>query len=837
MQVEKVLELERGGWQHIRLIQWHLYRSEIVEAARDDDPSVTQLGSQLGGDLDYDQADTITIEEGSSIQSIGGDHDDAMGDYDDPLFWSAWKAEIEEAEASGNLPEGELEDITMWTSVTSMTEPPDAQYSLDAFSCRGMQYVHAVSEVLNAQLGDDFTPSISPDTHTVQKQLLDVQQTVVQSTFPLERLQQWQDEENMAEFQVPVWLAAASGYGAACEYQFQYPDDDSAVAVFQVDKAGVKKMIIETSKAQSNANVSDDELKSLDPAVVVAAVLAELERWVQNAAVRRQKRHLARNLVTSRYVFTWKLQKDGSRILKCRLTVHGFKDNEKASLERYSATVTRWGQRMVTCTSVQSAWPMASLDISQAFLKGLSFDEIEEQTGKRREVSLVLPKGRPGIEPSGNVVFRRLPGFEIFSDALEVLEMLKGGFGLIDAPSLFTRRVDAVFKAEALVPTTSEGELYVKHEANCLTLMTSAHMDDFQATGTIEKLTWLHNLLKKHFGDDVKMTLSKSFTHTGIHHTLSDDFKRCELDQHDYAAALRPVSESSFQQVRDDEDLSELLHAAFMCLLGGGAWLLLTRLDVAVYISALQRASKKPRGMHLRRLNRVIRYIQRTKKPLVYEPLPLPVVLLSIADSAFKSPDPAEACSENAKIEPTVMRGYILALAHCHSESKVGRKYSLQLLDYVAGKQSHVTRGVWSSELYNQCDAFGAVAVFLGFLEEVRLGPQPVARLIQLQQSGSYEVGLEMVTDSMSIFRALESDHLRVPTEKGTLYHVAYCMEALRTGLVRRWLWCDTRDMAVDGLTKGLKDRSALHALMAGKWSLAHAVEILHGQALHTPDR
>ena len=37
--------------------------------------------------------------------------------------------------------------------------------------------------------------------------------------------------------------------------------------------------------------------------------------------------------------------------------------------------------------------------------------------------------------------------------------------------------------------------------------------------------------------------------------------------------------------------------------------------------------------------------------------------------------------------------------------------------------------------------------------------------------------------------------------------------------------WVDTRDMVVDGLTKGMKDRSALMALMQGVWQSKHKVE------------
>ena len=103
----------------------------------------------------------------------------------------------------------------------------------------------------------------------------------------------------------------------------------------------------------------------------------------------------------------------------------------------------------------------------------------------------------------------------------------------------------------------------------------------------------------------------------------------------------------------------------------------------------------------------------------MYLPLLLPVTLLVIADSAYRGPDAEEACSERTVSDPTVMRGYIIALAHVSRKSAGLKQYHIQLLDYTAGKQSHVSRGVWSAELFNQCDALANATVLLGFLEEV----------------------------------------------------------------------------------------------------------------------
>ena len=85
------------------------------------------------------------------------------------------------------------------------------------------------------------------------------------------------------------------------------------------------------------------------------------------------------------------------------------------------------GQRAVVATAVQQQRPMASLDVSEAFLKGFTFDEIQERRGgPKRRVSLILPRPRQG-EPSGVSILRTIKGYDNFNDSVEVLEMLRGG--------------------------------------------------------------------------------------------------------------------------------------------------------------------------------------------------------------------------------------------------------------------------------------------------------------------------------------------------------------------------------------------------------------------------
>ena len=123
--------------------------------------------------------------------------------------------------------------------------------------------------------------------------------------------------------------------------------DEHYFLVKQPGAIAAKRMVIATNKTQNNLEATPDDIRK-HPDLAKAAILAELVRWTtKNQALRRQHRREVVNLLTSRYVFTWKRNAGGTGYLKCRLTVHGFKDAAVSNLDRCSGTSTRWGQRAV----------------------------------------------------------------------------------------------------------------------------------------------------------------------------------------------------------------------------------------------------------------------------------------------------------------------------------------------------------------------------------------------------------------------------------------------------------------------------------------------------------
>ena len=107
--------------------------------------------------------------------------------------------------------------------------------------------------------------------------------------------------------------------------------------------------------------------------------------------------------------------------------------------------------------AVQHGWPLFCADVSQAFLRGLTFEQAAKLKDEvQRDVQFTVP---PGSVP----ILQRLPGFNDFNPVTEVLRMLRCGFGLKDAPRLWNKVLKKVLQELGLTPLQSDAQLYVWH--------------------------------------------------------------------------------------------------------------------------------------------------------------------------------------------------------------------------------------------------------------------------------------------------------------------------------------------------------------------------------------
>ena len=532
------------------------------------------------------------------------------------------------------------------------------------------------------------------------------------------------------------------------------------------------------------------------------SMLNELARWHKHKAWIRLSRDKASNVLSSKWVLKWK-QIEGSKQIKSRLVVQGFKDTQE--VRSYAGTTNRWAQRLVLALAVQMSWPVFSADISEAFLRGLSFQELFESGEDKvlRQVQLELP-------PGSQELLRTLPGMEDFDSQVEVLNMLKPGFGLRDAPRLWNRALQRVLKEIGLVGVQTDEQLYVRHQGSVLVLILSVHVDDLKISGHDPEIQRAIKILEQNF-DALKLE-KDDFEHLGLKHRLLPDGSRSVSQQH-YVNELRPVADAELKLSQPDEAVCEETRAKFMSLLGGVAWTVQTRPDVAVFVSALQRRMKAPSAQDVLNLNRVLKYLKVKPLELRYRKIASPWSLVAISDSSFKGEDQ----------DHLAVRSGIIALI-----SRDGVKKGLnqlQLLEIVSKKQTKVCRSTFAAELHSGLEPIGLAMIINAALTEVLTGPRSAAQLVELQDSGKHALELSLMLDAKSVWSSAIGDEAKCMDQ--TVYLHLLKLRQLLGPVIRAIGWVDTRDMLSDGLTKGIVSRDLLRVVAAeGTWTVQHGLEI-----------
>ena len=178
-----------------------------------------------------------------------------------------------------------------------------------------------------------------------------------------------------------------------------------------------KKTVVET---QTDLVTRDELVKHRTE--VMASILLELQTWLKFQCFKRRPRYGARNIVDCKWVIKWKLEilPDGKtrRVIRARLTLRGFKDQDAANLEKYAGTSERYSQRLLVSEAANRKWPIVCTDISKAFLQGLTYEELARIIGEPlSDVNFYLP-------PDSVSVLKQLPGYTNFDPAREVLQYL-----------------------------------------------------------------------------------------------------------------------------------------------------------------------------------------------------------------------------------------------------------------------------------------------------------------------------------------------------------------------------------------------------------------------------
>ena len=156
-----------------------------------------------------------------------------------------------------------------------------------------------------------------------------------------------------------------------------------------------------------------------------------------------------------------------------------------------------------------------------------------------------------------------------------------------------------------------------RHDGGVLTCIMTIHVDDLKTAGDPRVVSSTLFELEKQVGE---LTIQRgSFTNCGTRHAQDEITMEISSDQIEYAGALRTIEHPQMTTVRIEEPCTPELHQLYMSLLGAVAYLSHTRVDIVVFIVALQRRNHNPEVQHVRKLNKLLRWLQRKPNKLTYK--------------------------------------------------------------------------------------------------------------------------------------------------------------------------------------------------------------------------
>ena len=344
----------------------------------------------------------------------------------------------------------------------------------------------------------------------------------------------------------------------------------------------------------------------------------------------------------------------------------------------------------------------------------------------------------------------------------------------------------------------------------------STHVDDLKGASSDADARALLAYLEKAVGNCSQDW--KKFQHTGIEHEQTDS--GVFAHQFTYAEQLKPMDVSSLKGSPDDDSAPGDYPSKYMSLLGGIAWMVLTRVDIAVYVQALQRRAHSPRVKDCKRLNTVVRYVKRKKIGIKYGPLPPGDANLTVfSDAAFKAiPDESSGLA---------LRGCVILLCTSGPEELINPSGTCHMLEYVCRRQRRVVRSTYSAELNGLVDSVEVTRLVRILFHQILHGTdQESFDMARAQDEGKLRPHIKAATDAKAVFDSVAAPDICDPAESSLKLHLLALRDFVTHGIIESLFWTDTRDMLADGLTKGSVDRAALRTVSGeGRYRPAHVTQ------------
>ena len=588
--------------------------------------------------------------------------------------------------------------------------------------------------------------------------------------------------------------------------------------------------VVSAAKKQ-RAEVKLSDLTEGDRKLFEQAKGKEIDSWISTETIARILRHRIpqENIMKCRWILTWKPIDDQEisqskthprHKPKARLVVLGFQDPMVDSIPRDSPTLTKLSRMLILQMAASNRWTIGSFDVKTAFLRG------KEQSDR------IL-----GVEPTPELRQK------MQLQPNEVLQLLKGAYGRVDAPYLWFMELKRGLEDLGFQQAPFDPCAFVLEHNGVTQGLIGIHVDDGLCCGTPmfhEKLKALEE--KFPFGSQKKL----DFVFTGLHISQQAD-GTISVDQTQYVKDIEPIKLEKGRRSRPDDAVTETERQGLRALIGSLQYAAInSRPDLSHRLGLLQSAINRAKVEHILEGNKLLHEAkQHADVAIRIQPIPInDIRFVAFSDASFAS-----------EKNPDSYQGMVVMSAHKDIannkttrvnpiawQSKKIQKVAVSTLSAEAMALGSTTdlltwiRLYWAWIINPRIDwrdtdktllklppAFSALPEHA--MEEHPCQPPKVhAKIFESQKEKD-----TITTDCKSLFDLVSKTAPPACQEFRTLLQAKLIREHLSSGIQIRWV--PSGAQIADSLTKAMDTTMLRECLKIGAYSLHDEAETLRARS------
>ena len=570
-----------------------------------------------------------------------------------------------------------------------------------------------------------------------------------------------------------------------------------------------------TNAKKQRTEVKMSQLTAEEKLKFQEAKKAEISNWLKTGTVSKILRNQLREdqILRCRWILVWKPVEpstDADRNQptkykpKARLVVLGYMDPELESIPRDSPTLGRQSRMLILQMIASNRWSVKSFDIKSAFLQGTRGDRLL------------------GLEPVDEL--KEAMGLK----SNEICKLDKSAYGLIDAPFLWFKSLDASLKELGFIAAPFDPCVYLlwNPEAKTPSGILGVHVDDGICGGDEFFDRQIKLLEQKYPFGSKQMT---NFTFTGVEIAQKPDMS-IELSQSKYVSNIESIPIDTNRRKGLEEPVTPKEQHNLRALVGSLQYAAVnTRPDLSSRLSYLQSEINKATVQTLLDANRILHEAKRHKDTTIkIQPInPEEFRFLVFSDASFSSP----------KI-PDSHSGMIILGTH----KGINDNYSCPIspLTWGCKKIQKVVVSTLSAEtisLNTALDQLSWLRLYWAWLWNPKVNwrnPKAALQNAPDVTSSSTHLAQQLpasvaVTDCKSLFDLVSRTAQPNCAEFRTQLLAKSIQELLQEGINLRWV--HTGAQLADALTKIMNSHFLRETLRIGRYQLHDELQVLKERA------